>query len=79
MVVSSFGFLLNSGSPRARTSELQDGGKDVLGLVAKHSLSLRRGNEVSDAAIHSMQWIWSDNTGSLLGSQWIATGFYPLR
>ena len=55
MVVSSFGFLLNSGSPRTRTSELQDGGKDVLGLVATHSLSLRLGNEVSDAAIHGMQ------------------------
>jgi len=79
MVVSSFGFLLNSRSPRARTSELQDGGKDVLGLVATHTLSLRRGNEVSDAAIHGMEWMWSDSTGSLLCSQWIATGFQPSR
>ena len=50
-------------------------GLNLCTVRGQHTMSLRGRNEVSDAAIHCMQWRRTDKCGSLTGTQWIATGF----
>ena len=50
-------------------------GVNLCTVREQHTMSLRGENEVSDAAIHCMQWRRTDKCGSLSETQWIATGY----
>jgi len=54
-------------------------GVNLCTVREQHTMSLRGENEVSDTAIHRVSREAFRLVSSLMGSQWIATGFQPSR